>query len=78
MGYESFYPGPVSRVQGYFFIKKALGALRFVAAQVALWALDPHYFATTGDMKAALSTLMGFKFWHAVFPSSPLLSCLFR
>jgi hypothetical protein len=60
VGQKPFYPSPIRRSYWYGLIKKPLGALGLVAAQMALANLDPHNFAATGDMETALGSFMGF------------------
>ena len=75
MGYQSFYPFSVSRVQGNFLVEKTLHPLGFTAAQVAFATFSPHDFATTGNMEATLCPFMRFQFRHLEFPSSLPLVC---
>ncbi len=74
VGYKPFYPDSVGGMQRYFLIKKALNPLGFAAAQVTFTTLNPHNFATTGNMEAALRPFMSFKFWHSELPLPLLLS----
>jgi hypothetical protein len=60
VGQEPLYPSPISGSYWYGLIKKPPRPLRLSATQMALANLDPHNFAATGDMEAALGSLMGF------------------
>jgi hypothetical protein len=68
VGQEPLCPNPVAGSGGYFLIKQPLGSLRPAAAKVALANLDPHNFAATGDVEAALGSLMSFKLRHFETP----------
>ena len=70
VGDKPFYPDAVRRMQCYFLVEKALDPLGFAAAQVTFWSLDPHNFATSGNMETTLCPFMSFNFWH---PGLPLL-----
>jgi len=72
--YKPLYPFAVTGVQRYHLIKETLGPLRLAAPQMALATLHSHNFAATGDMEAALGSLMGFYFGHF---KTPLLLLFF-
>jgi hypothetical protein len=55
-------------MQRYGLVKEAARPLRLGAAQVALAALDPHYFAAAGDVEAALGPFMSLDFRHFKTP----------
>jgi hypothetical protein len=57
---KPLYPRPIRGSYWYGLIKKPLRPLCLSATQMALANLDPHNFAATGDMEAALGSLMGF------------------
>jgi hypothetical protein len=49
-------------MQRYGLVKKTAGALRLVAAQVALGAFHPHNLAAASDVEAALGPFMSLDF----------------
>jgi hypothetical protein len=68
VGQEPLCPSPVAGSGGYGLSKKSLRPLRPAAAEVALANLDPHNLAATGDVEAALGSLMSFKLRHFETP----------
>jgi hypothetical protein len=60
VGQKPFYPSSICGSYWYGLIKKPPRPLCLAATQMALANLDPHNFAATGDMEAALGSLMGF------------------
>jgi hypothetical protein len=74
---ESFYANPVAGAYWYCFIVKAFSPLCLATTKVALADLNPHYFAASGNMEAALRPFVCLNFWHPTLTPHLPLFCFF-